>query len=431
MTDLEPQARRLFRLLRRHPVVEALAVAAAAATPAHLVGGLLRDRLLGLPSRDFDAVVAGRGRAIAEAVAGALGATLVLLGGKEFAAFRVVGPGWVLDLWDRESQSLSDDLARRDFTVNSFALALDDGAIVDPFRGLGDLSRRLLRATTRGSFTGDPLRVLRLPRLLARLPGFAAEPATLELARAAAPGLASVAAERVREELVLIFKSDEAARALALMAALDVYPGLWRGAPGRPGGSPEHDEAVAVRELGALPAAVRELRGIDRGAAEAVDLLVARFAATFAELGPEAALRFAEAGYLTRRVAERVARVLAEPGLPAGEQDRRRFLHRLGELWPTAAVRLGAAAGAAGGSAGEYRRRLTEIATLARRDGEQIFDPPRLLSGGEVQELLEVGPGPRVGEALAAVRREQVAGRVRTREQAVAVVERLARSARS
>ena len=102
-------------------------------------------------------MVAGRGREIAEAVAAARNATLVLLGGKEFAAFRVVGPDWVLDLWDRETQSLRDDLARRDFTVNAFALALGDGRVEDPFGGLGDLARRLLRATTRDSFTASRL----------------------------------------------------------------------------------------------------------------------------------------------------------------------------------------------------------------------------------------------------------------------------------
>lgn len=210
--DLARHAERLWRVLCRHPVVAALAEAAGD-TPAHLVGGLLRDRLLGLPSRDFDAVVAGRGRAIAAAAADALGATLVLLGGREFAAFRVVGDGWVLDLWDREETSLEADLARRDFTVDSFAIALADGRLSDPFGGLADLARRVLRATTPASFTGDPLRVLRLPRLVAKLPGFAADPETLALGRAAAPGLAAVAAERVREELVLIFKSDEIGRA--------------------------------------------------------------------------------------------------------------------------------------------------------------------------------------------------------------------------
>ena len=428
ITELAHHAERLWRLLRRHPVVEALATAAGA-TPAHLVGGLLRDRLLGLPSRDFDAVVAGRGREIAGAAADALGATLVLLGGKEFAAFRVVGgDGWVLDLWDRETMPLEADLARRDFTVDSFAMALADGRLIDPFGGLADLARRVLRATTPASFTGDPLRVLRLPRLLAKLPGFAAEPETLGLARAAAPGLAAVAAERVREELVLIFKSDEAARALAILAALEVYPGLWLGRPGSAG-----DGAGAVAELAALDGAVRELAAVDRAAARAVDPLVARLAATFAHLPAAAAepavresaagdpvARFAAAGYLTGRVAERVRRVLAEPELPAGETSGRRFLHRLGALWPTAAARLAAAP--VPRDPARLRPRLAALAALAARDGGQIFDPPRLLGGEEVQELLGVGPGPRVGAALAAVRAAQVDGRVRTREQALALL---------
>lgn len=412
---------RLFRLLRRHPVVEALATATGG-TEAHLVGGLLRDRLLGLPSRDFDAVVAGRGRDIAAAAASALGATLVLLGGKDFAAYRVVGGDFVLDLWDREGTSLTADLARRDFTVNSFALGLADGRLSDPFGGLADLDRRLLRATTPDSFTGDPLRVLRLPRLLTRLPGFAAHPATLGLARAAGAGLAAVAAERVREELVLIFKSDEAHRALALLAALDVYPGLWLGAPGAPG-----DAGAAVAELGTLATAVQRLRRLSRDAADAVDPLAARLTATFAHLGAggrgrgEAVERFRAAGYVTRAVAERVRTLLAHPEIPAGELAARRLLHALGGLWPTAVARMGAAAVAAGDGGG-WERRAAELVALVAADGDAILDPPRLLGGEEVQALLGIGPGRRVGEALAAVRRAQVEGRVRSREQAIALL---------
>lgn len=426
------RAERLGRLLSRHPVVAALA-AAAGSTPVHLVGGLLRDRLLGLSSRDFDAVVAGRGREIAEATAGALDATLVLLGGRQFAAFRVVGDDWVLDLWDREETSLRADLARRDFTVNSFAVTVDDGRVTDPFGGLADLGTRRLRATTRESFSGDPLRVLRLPRLLARLPGFAADPETLALARAAAPGLTGVASERVREELALIFKSGEAARALALMAAIDVYPGLWQGMPGSAGegaGDRAADSARAIAELAALRGAMAELRTADPAAAGAVDPLTARLAATFARLpagdrgAGASAARFAEAGYLTRRVADRVTRVLAERELPADETAQRRFLHRLGELWPTAAARLGAALPADPQAREGWRRRLKELVDLVKRDGPWIFDPPRLVDGQEVQRRLGVGPGPRVGQALTALRTAQVEGRVRTREEALELLEK-------
>jgi hypothetical protein len=422
--------RRLYPLLRRQPPVAALAEAAGG-VETHLVGGLLRDRLLGLQSRDYDAVVDGDGREIAGRVAGALGATLVLLGGKAFAAYRVVGEGFVLDLWDRAGTTLVADLARRDFTVNSFALDLAGGALVDPFGGIADLGRRVLRATTAESFSGDPLRVLRLPRLLGQLPGFGADPATLELAHAAAPGLAAVAAERVREELVLVFKGDDAPRVLALLGALEVYPGLWRGAPGAAGDTAATGAAVA--ELAALPAARAELHRLAPEAADRFDRLAGRLAAAFARLplagggaggrgdgvGDDVD-RFRDAGYLTARVAGRVRLLLAARELPAEEPAQRGWLHRLGELWPTAAAAAGAVAAVAGGDAAErWRRRLGRLVALVEADGEAILDPPRLLDGGEVQELLGIGPGREVGAALARLRAAQVEGRVRSREEAV------------
>lgn len=419
------QAHRLWQMLLRHPVVTTLA-AAAGDVEAHLVGGVLRDRLLGLASRDFDAVVAGDGRAIAARVASGLGATLVHLGGKAFAAYRVVGAAgddpFVLDLWDRAGMSLERDLARRDLTVNSFAVGITGAEgveLVDPFDGVADLGRRLLRATTVDSFHDDPLRVLRLPRLLVQLPGFAADPATLGLAREEAAGLAQVAAERVREELVLLFKSDDAHRALAMLAALDVYPGLWLGAPGQAGAT-----GGAVLELGSLAAARRQLRRLSSAAAGEADQLVVRLATTFAHLpaAPAVAIeRFRDAAYLTRRVAERVRRLLPWRRLPTEDAAQRHFLHRLGELWPTAALFLGARA-IAGGDGEGWRRDLRRLVALVAAEGRWILDPPRLLSGDEVQTLLGIPAGEGVGEALAAVERAQVEGRVRTRDEAVALL---------
>src|SRR5579863_132123 len=299
-----------FAELRRAPLVQAL-LAACGATACHLVGGALRDAALGLATHDLDAVVAGRGREIADDLATSLPARLVLLGGEEFAAYRLVvaagdglglgGPavaahatpqaadpfaaavhgtpytaspaaasetqeaanpvaGAVLDIWDRQNASLHDDLARRDFTVNSFALEPREGAVVDPFGGLADLARRRLRATTERSFDGDPLRVLRLVRLLARLPGFSTDVATCELARRAAPRLPEMAADRIREELWLALAHAGAERALRALAALDLYPGLWLDTPGAPGG--REGAAAAARaavEIAALPTCAAEL----------------------------------------------------------------------------------------------------------------------------------------------------------------------------
>jgi tRNA nucleotidyltransferase/poly(A) polymerase len=409
-----------FQVLAHHKAVRAL-LAAAADVPCHLVGGALRDRLLGLSSGDLDAVVSGRGREIALTVAAALPARFVALGGKEFAAYRLVGEDFVLDLWDRAGTSLDDDLARRDFTVNSFAYAPREEAIVDPFGGLADLGRRVLRATTRDSFTGDPLRVLRLPRLTLQLPGFAAGPATLALARASAPGIALVAAERVRDELEKILTHPDAHRGVALLSALDLYPGLWLGVPGEPG--PPAAAAGAVRELEALPGSLRELRALSPAAAEAVEARDARWAALFAYLpgGPKDGSshleRFRDAGYLSHATAARVARLLAVDTMPGDDLARRRFLHQAGPAWPTAVCYLGAR-GAARGEEEAWREDLRPLVHLALTEGEAILDPPRLLSGEDVQELLGIPPGKEVGRVLAAVLAAQVDGTVRTREEA-------------
>jgi tRNA nucleotidyltransferase/poly(A) polymerase len=417
---------RTFQTLLRRPAVRALIDAAAAAdsTECHLVGGALRDRALGLPVHDIDAVVSGRGLEIAERLAETMPARLVLLGGKEFAAYRLVGlagDGEVVDLWDREEMPLLDDLARRDFTVNSIAWELrgdGGGAVIDPFGGLADLERRVLRATTPASFTGDPLRVLRLPRLLLRLPGFAADPETLTLARECSPRLPQVAAERIREEISLLFEHPEAHRGLALLVTLDLYPGLWLGRAGLPG-----QAGGAVAELEALPHRILDLRELDAGFAEEVDARAARLAATFAHL-PEPLRHlqeFRDAGYLTRQAAADVALILTWKEPPDGEVERRRFLHRAGRLWPTAICRIGASLA----DISLWRAALAALVGLARRAGPALFDPPRLLSGADVQSRLDVPPGPEVGRALDAVRQAQIDGRIATREEAEALLDTL------
>jgi tRNA nucleotidyltransferase/poly(A) polymerase len=399
-----------FRILLHHPAVRTLA-SVAGGTECHLVGGILRDKAMGLASKDIDAVVSGRGLEIAEELAKALPARFVLLGGKEFAAYRLVAEDVDVDLWDRAGTTLYEDLARRDFTLNSIALDLRTEEVADPFDGLGDLARRLLRATTPESFTGDPLRVLRLPRMLIRLPGFAADPDTLVLARRSSARIVDVAAERVRDELSYLFAHPDAHLGVAMLVALDLYPGLWLGTPGEPG-----RPGGAVTELEALPGRHLELREIDPEVS--VDVKTARWAATFAHLPGDSLERVRDAGYIIRAEAAKVAHLLSFETLPDDETGRRRFLHRAGPLWATVAVSLGARSE----DLDRWRSALRSLADLARREGETLFEPPRLLTGGEVQELLGIPAGPKVGEALSAVRQAQVDGRIRTREEAVALV---------
>jgi len=327
-----------------------------------------------------------------------------------------------VDLWDRESMSLRDDLARRDFTVNAFALDLRTGEIVDPFGGLQDLENQVLRATTPESFTGDPLRVLRLPRMLLRLPGFHETPETLDLARRSAPQLRDVAAERVRDELTYLFDHPKAHQGLAMLSALNVYPGLWLGRPG------EHVPVPLVElEIENLLDRIRDLHALDPALADQVEPRIARFATAFSRVPVRAGRQpadilasFRDAGYVTRAIAADVAVLLPLVQIPFEDRDRRRFLYRTGRLWTTAACWLGAG----DLNPKPWRKELALLVDLVRQEGETLFDPPRLLTGEEVQELLGIPPGPEVGKALAAVRQAQVDGRVWTREQALAVLRR-------
>ncbi len=431
---LHSAAETALRVLLEHPVVLAFR-AAAAGVQAHLVGGVLRDRALGLPCHDFDAVVATGGQAIAQRLAESLPARLVHLGGKEFAAYRLVGAEDSIDLWDREGTSFEEDLARRDFTVNALALDVETGELVDRFGGLEDLQRKVLRAVGPSSFTGDPLRVLRLARLSLKLPGFTPEPATLELAKDSSPDLPRVAGERIREELAQLFAHDDAAEGLVLLGELDLYPGLWLGTPGVPG-----DGGQAVVELYALGVCIERWdRSLDQatgaeggappaGCARALssDLRLARLAVTFRHLPagavPQVQLeRFRDRGYLSPREAQAVRALLDERGMPEGRIEQRRFFHRLGPLWSAAALSL-AAREAAVGSPEAALQWLDRLAPRAQQEAGEAVAPPRLVSGDDLKELFGIAPGPKVGELLRAVLEAQVDGAISTRNEALALV---------
>jgi poly(A) polymerase len=201
-------------------VSEALAAARAALAgePAWLVGGALRDRLLGRDTADLDLVVAGDVRAAARRLArGAGGASFPL--SDAFGAWRVVGPGhaWHADLSPLRGATLEEDLALRDFTVNAIAEPLEGGALLtDPFGGVRDLEARALRMVSPEGFAADPLRVMRLARLGCEL-GFVPEVETTAGARAQAPGLEEVSPERTFAELKRIVCAPAALEGLGLM----------------------------------------------------------------------------------------------------------------------------------------------------------------------------------------------------------------------
>jgi poly(A) polymerase len=196
--------------------------AALAGEPAWVVGGAVRDALLGRPTADVDLVVAGDARTAARTLARDAGGPAFELSG-EFGAWRVIGPGrrWQVDVTPLQGGSLSEDLARRDFTINAMAEPLAGGEVVDPHGGAQDLAARRLRMVSPGSFDDDPLRVLRLARFASEL-DLEPDPDTVVAAAQRAPRIVDVAAERVFAELKRVVAADRVLDGLALMDRLDL-----------------------------------------------------------------------------------------------------------------------------------------------------------------------------------------------------------------
>ncbi|HVY96317.1 MAG TPA: hypothetical protein VHA54_05085 [Solirubrobacterales bacterium] len=204
---------------------ELAAIRSAAEGPVYLVGGAVRDLLLGRPRGDVDVVVEGDAAALAARLGAdptahdRFGTAKVVLDDHEVdvatarreyypepGALPVVAPGG----------SIEEDLGRRDFTVNAMALPLHrEAELIDPHGGRADLEAGLLRVLHPASFTDDPTRALRAARYAARF-GFALEPETERLLRET--DLGAVSADRRRAELLRLAAEPTAPRGFELLS---------------------------------------------------------------------------------------------------------------------------------------------------------------------------------------------------------------------
>jgi tRNA nucleotidyltransferase (CCA-adding enzyme) len=212
-------------------------VGAADGQPVYLVGGAVRDLLLGRARGDIDLVVVGD----AGALATRLGADVVEH--ERFATAKVKLDGHEIDIASARAETypqpgalpmvelavdLEADLSRRDFTINAMAIPLQgDRELVDPHGGQADLDAGLLRVLHPRSFEDDPTRALRAARYAARF-DFEVEPETLALLRAA--NLGTVSADRQQADLLRLAAESEPARGFRLLAE-------WGLVELRPGGT--------------------------------------------------------------------------------------------------------------------------------------------------------------------------------------------------
>jgi tRNA nucleotidyltransferase (CCA-adding enzyme) len=258
MSEFSPKMGELLARVQALPAARELIARLGDGVPVYLVGGAVRDLLLGGTPFDLDLVVEGDAAAFATSLGGNVklhdrfGTSTVSLNGFAYDIARArretyASPGALPDV---EPAALAEDLHRRDFTVNALAVALAGeraGELTAVPHALDDLEARRLRVLHDGSFIDDPTRLWRLARYAGRL-DFAVEPHTRALADAAIEGgaLGTVSGSRLGAEVRLLAREDDPVRALVAVRELGLDRALHPGF-----GLTE--ETLARRALALLP----------------------------------------------------------------------------------------------------------------------------------------------------------------------------------
>lgn len=427
----------------------------AAGHEVHLVGGSVRDALLAagtgrlLPTGDLDLTTDARPEQTLEVLRGWASSTWntgIAFGtvGAEVRGERVEITTFRADRYDRESRnpevawgtSLTDDLARRDFTVNAMAVSLGpDRTVTDPFGGLGDLLARRLRTPGRAvdSFADDPLRMLRAVRFVAQLE-LTPDDEVVEAMTALAPELGRITAERVQHEFSRTLLNDAPGPALDLFVSTGLADVVLPELAALRMEIDEHHQHkdVYVHSLTVLDQAI----ALEKAAAQAGEDvespdLVLRLAALLHDIGKPATRRHEPRGRVSfhhhevvgaklvrkrllalkypKDVVEAVSRLtflhLRFHGYGSGEWTDsavRRYVTDAGDLLPRlhklvrsdCTTRNRRRAAALSATYDSLEQRITELSKL-----EDLARVRPDLDGNRIMELLDIPPGREVGEA--------------------------------
>ncbi len=382
-------------------------------TPAYLVGGWVRDRLLNRQGKylDLDFVLPEKAVETAQAIARKYKAGFVVLDAERQIA-RVVFKDGTVDFAQQMGNSLVADLGRRDFCMNAIAIECHhiEQDFVDPFDGIGDLKARKIRMVEPENLADDPLRILRGYRQAAQL-GFEIEDLTRQVLIKLAPKLKSVAAERVRSELGYLLSIPNGSQWMIELVS-DRILDDWL---------PRQD--LNLQRFAKIEAAIstlltkfsnlelffnKQLSG-DRYASVIVKLAALTNNATALEsLGLSRAEQRWLVGIL--RHLPKFMTLLDSASL----KEQYQFFQPTLEFFPAIAV-LALASGY------EFEAIAHWLERWLNPD-DAIAYPVSLITGDDLRKDLGIAPSPKIGELLESVKIAQVEGKINSREEAIAFI---------
>ncbi len=388
MTAIGPDADLIYEAL-----VEALPGVAQLPDDLWLVGGCIRDVILGRSPRDVDCA-APRAVDAAAAFAQKTGGRNVCLARQPLQTWRVVLRGLDWDFTDIDGDSIDADLARRDYTIGTLALFVGvPHQLRDPFGGVADLEARIVRMVSSANLVSDPLRMIRAVRFSGRL-GFDIDPETLAFIAENADELRRSAPERITAELDEIVWARDVRRALDLLVQSRLDREVFE---------IEIDEAARTRCASIVSQDV-----------------ITRYAALFADCKDRVESHAERARWSGERrrgvtaVLEFANRVAAEGG--STEASLAVLVHDYGTRCARRSAELIAAVGDSDTA--------TRLSALVRTRGAAIENLCPLLDGREIREILCIEEGPEIGRLLRQLTEAQIRRTVRTRAEAEELVRR-------
>ncbi|HSE70143.1 MAG TPA: CCA tRNA nucleotidyltransferase [Nocardioidaceae bacterium] len=440
----EVQETALRELLRIAPVIDDLGTRfTEAGEQVALVGGPVRDAMLGRLQNDLDFTTSARPEVTERLLKGWADATWDV--GRAFGTIGCRKGPWQIEIttyrseeYDPDSRkpsvdygdTLAGDLGRRDFTVNAMAVSLPGREFEDPYGGLVDLAHGVLRTPGRpeDSFSDDPLRMMRAARFSAQL-GFTVAPEVVAAMTAMADRIEIVSPERVRDELVKLVCSPWPRRGLSLLVETGLADLVLPELPALALERDEHHRHKDVYEH-TLTVLEQSIDLEDRLPGDGPDF-VSRFAALMHDVGKPRTRRFAEDGTVTFHHHDVVGAKITRKRMKGlrFSNDEIDAVSKLVELhlrfhgygtgeWTDSAVRRYVR------DAGDQLERLhvltrADCTTRNRRKAERLrrtYDDleariERLreqeeldairpdLDGNQIMEILGIGPGREVGEA--------------------------------
>jgi poly(A) polymerase len=444
--------------IRKNPLLSKLSrLAKEEKIPLFLVGGYLRDLMLGMERKDYDFALPKGAASSIQMIEDTLGLHFFRVGKEETntTTFRIIKEGLSVDIAFLQGETIEEDLERRDFTINAMAFSLRDETFHSVEGALEDLDKKLIRTVSEGSIDQDPLRMLRAIRYLCTLEGFTLDENLITEISSKKGQLTKTPGERIKTELDQILLSPHPFSGVKSLyeatLLLTLFPEL--GGLERLGQGEYHHLNVLPHVLLAIEKISWGLEWIASRAKKIFlieeDRLALYYAILFHDLGKQDTYSEDEKGkvhfyfheshscqraegimerlrfsnQLKNRILHLVQHHMRILNLPAGTKEGalKRLVNQMGEATPLLVLHTLADKEASRGILSIEIDEVVEghcLRLLDMFEEKDIVHPPTLINGHDVMTL-GYSPGPQVGKILNFIRQKQVEGEIKNREQAL------------